>query len=89
MWRDDGRELYYETADGLVVVVAMAARGDTLESGPPQTLFSVRTQGFVSGQPRNVEAAAHGQKFLVNAIVGDSDDQPLEVTLNWTAGLRK
>ncbi len=31
----------------------------------------------------------HGQKFLVNTIVDDSDNAPLEVTLNWTAGLTK
>jgi hypothetical protein len=27
--------------------------------------------------------------FLVNAIVGDSDNVPLEVTVNWTAGREK
>jgi hypothetical protein len=47
------------------------------------------TQGFVGNQPHNVEVAAHGQKFLVNTIVGDSDNVPLEVTLNWTAALKK
>jgi hypothetical protein len=43
----------------------------------------------VGNQPHNVEVAAHGQKFLVNTIVGDSDNVPLEVTLNWTAALKK
>ncbi len=33
--------------------------------------------------------AAHGQKFLVNAIVSDSDNVALEVTVNWPAGLKK
>ena len=32
---------------------------------------------------------AHGQKFLVNTIVDDSDNAPLEVTLHWDAGLTK
>ena len=49
----------------------------------------LHTQGFVNNQPHNVEVAANGQKFLVNAIVGDSDNAPLEVTLNWTAGLKR
>jgi hypothetical protein len=69
--------------------VAMTARGETIESGAPQTLFPIRTQGFTFNQPHNVEVAAHGQKFLVNAIVADSDNQPLEVTLNWTADLKE
>ena len=38
---------------------------------------------------KDFEVAAHGQKFLVNTIVGDSDNAPLEVTLNWDAGLTK
>ena len=59
------------------------------KAGTPQKLFAIRTQGNVVNQPHNVEVAAHGQKFLVNTIVGDSDNAPLEVTLNWTAGLTK
>jgi hypothetical protein len=88
VWRDDGRELYYEGPEG-VVAVPMTERAGALEAGRPQKLFSVRTQGLVANQPHNVEVAAHGQKFLVNTIVGDSDNVPLEVTLNWTAALKK
>jgi eukaryotic-like serine/threonine-protein kinase len=88
VWRDDGRELYYEGPEGLMVV-PMSERGDALEAGTPQKLFSIHTQGFVVNQPHNVEVASHGQKFLVNTIVGASDNVPLEVTLSWTTGLTK
>jgi eukaryotic-like serine/threonine-protein kinase len=88
VWRDDGRELYYEGPEGLMVV-PMNERSGALEAGTPQKLFSIHTQGGVVNQPHNVEVAAHGQKFLVNTIVGDSDNVPLEVTLNWTAALKK
>ena len=88
VWRDDGRELFYEGPEGLMAV-PMTERNGMLEAGTPQKLFSIHTQGFVSNQPRNVEVAAHGQKFLVNTIVGDSDNVPLEVTLNWQTGLKK
>jgi Tol biopolymer transport system component len=88
VWRDDSRELFYEGPEG-VMAVPMSEHAGVLEAGAPQRLFSVRTQGFVSNQPHNVEVAAHGQKFLVNTIVGDSDSVPLEVTLNWTAALKK
>ena len=67
----------------------MSERAGVLEAGTPQRLSPVHTQGFVVNQPHNVEVAAHGQKFLVNAIVGDSDNVPLEVTVNWAAGLKK
>jgi eukaryotic-like serine/threonine-protein kinase len=88
VWRDDGRELYYEGPEGLMAV-PMTERNGALVAGTPQKLFSIHTQGYVVTQPHNVEVAAHGQKFLVNTIVGDSDNVPLEVTLNWQAGLKK
>jgi eukaryotic-like serine/threonine-protein kinase len=88
LWRDDSRELYYEGPEGLIAV-AMSERGRTPEPGAPQKLFPVRTQGNVFSQPHNIEVAAHGQKFLVNTIIGDNDNVPLEVTLNWTTGLKK
>jgi hypothetical protein len=88
VWRDDGRELYYEGPAGLMAV-PMTERGGALEAGTPQALFAIRTQGRVTSQPHNFEVAAHGQKFLVNTIVDDSDNAPLEVTLHWDAGLTK
>jgi eukaryotic-like serine/threonine-protein kinase len=88
VWRDDGRELYYEGPQGLMAV-PMTERDGALEAGTPQKLFAIRTQGGVTNQPHNFEVAAHGQKFLVNTIVGDSDNNPLEITLNWTTGLKK
>ena len=48
-----------------------------------------RTQGWVPLTPHNVAVAAHGEKLLVNMIVGDSDNVPLKETLNWTTGLQK
>jgi len=80
--------LYYESPEGLMAV-PMTERGGALEAGTPQTLFPIRTRGNVLNQPHNVEVAAHGQKFLVNTIVGDSDNVPLEMTLNWMAELKK
>jgi len=88
VWRDDGRELYYEGPEGLMAV-PVTERNGSLEAGTPRMLFSIHTQGLVSNQPHNVEVAAHGQKFLVNSIAGGSDNVPLEVTLNWTAALKK
>ena len=88
IWRDDSEELYYEARDGLMAV-PVRERAGALEAGQPQKLFALRTQGLVANFPHNVEVAAHGQKFLVNAIVGDSNNVPLEVTFNWTAGLKK
>ena len=88
VWRDHGREPYYEGPAGLMAV-PMTERDGTLEAGSPQVIFAIHTQGNVAAQPHNFEVAAHGQKFLVNTIVDDSDNAPLEVTLHWDASLTK
>jgi hypothetical protein len=88
VWGDNSLELYYEGPEGLMQV-QLRERGGKLESGTPQRLFPIHTQGNVVNQPHNFEVAADGQKFLVNTIVGDSDSAPLEVTFNWTTGLKK
>jgi Tol biopolymer transport system component/predicted Ser/Thr protein kinase len=88
IWRADSRELYYEDGNALMAVTIGDQR-DALEPGTPQPLFAVHTSGYATNQPFNIAAALNGQKFLVNTIVGDSDNAPLEVTLNWTAGLKE
>jgi Tol biopolymer transport system component len=88
IWRGDGRELYFEAPDGLMAV-AMTEGAGALDVGTPRKLFALHTQGVAPNAPHNVEVAANGQKFLVNTIVGDSDNVPIEVTLNWTNGLTK
>ena len=88
VWRADGRELFFESGRTLMAI-AVAERAGAPVADQPRALFAIRTQGSVTNQPHNVEAAANGQKFLVNTVIGDSDNAPIEVTLNWTAGLKK
>jgi Tol biopolymer transport system component len=88
VWRADGRELFYESPQGLMALT-IADRGSSVEAGIPERLFPIRTQGYAPDQPDNFGVAGNGQKFLINTVVGDTDNAPLEVTLNWTAGLKK
>jgi Tol biopolymer transport system component len=88
IWRDDGRELFYEGQEALMAV-SIAGEAGSLKAGPPRKLFPIRTHGMLSTQPQNFEAGAHGQRFLVNTVVGETSNASLEVTLNWTAGLKK
>ena len=87
VWRADGRELFFE-ARGRLMVVATSDAGNALDIGTPQKLFDIHTQWHAPNQPHNVEVAANGQKFLVNTIVGNSDNAPLEVTVNWIKALK-
>jgi serine/threonine protein kinase/Tol biopolymer transport system component len=88
VWRADSRELYFE-ARGRLMAVATSEAGNSRDIGTPQKLFDIHTQWYVGNQPHNVEVAANGQKFLVNTIVGNTDNAPLEVTVNWIKALKK
>jgi hypothetical protein len=55
-----------------------------LEPGTPVRLFPLRTQGLTTGQPINVEVASNGKRFLVNTVVGDSDNVPIDIR-SWSA----
>lgn len=88
VWRRDTRELYYESTQGLMAST-IADRGSSINAGVPQLLFPIRTQGYSPDQPDNFGVGGNGQKFLINTVVGDTDKAPLEVTLNWMAGLKK
>jgi len=88
VWRADSRELYYE-APGRLMVVAISGDSDALGTGTPQKLFDIHTQWFAPNQPHNVEVAENGQRFLVNTIVGNSDNAPLHVIVNWIKAVKK
>lgn len=55
----------------------------------PVQLFTIRTHGLAFNQPNNFEPAADGKRFLVNTVVGDSDNAPIEMIINWPGLLKK
>jgi Tol biopolymer transport system component len=83
VWRDDGRELYYQGFDEMLMRVGLQESGGQMNAAGVEPLFRVRTGGLRSDWATDVAAAAHGQKFLVNTILGDSDNVPIEITMNW------
>jgi eukaryotic-like serine/threonine-protein kinase len=82
-WSRDGRELFYLTADGRLVAVAVHA-GASLGLGAPRTLFAL--QGKYGWASYDV---AHDGRFL--AIVPDAlaSEQPLTVVVDGLAAARE
>ncbi|MGE3491620.1 MAG: protein kinase [Vicinamibacterales bacterium] len=72
MWRADGRELYFVTPDGRVMVAPVAAGS---VSGPPTALF---TATLFNGL---FAPAADGQRFLVARPAPSPDIVPMELLL--------
>jgi len=91
-WRRDGKELFYMAPDRTLMAVDVKA-GATFETGSPRPLFVVRAvaSSIVSSMstPSYYAATADGQRFLVNTPVEEAAAVPMQVMLNWAAGLKK
>ncbi len=85
-WRRDGKELYYIAADKKLMVAAVKLDG-TFEIGAVAPLF--QTQVSNANNPNRYDAAADGQRFLVNSSVESTKQAPFNVILNWTSTLKK
>jgi Tol biopolymer transport system component len=84
-WRRDGKELFYLTLDGKLMVAEVKG-GATLQTGAPQVLFQTPTRvNPLLGQYR---VTADGKKFLFCEPVNEGPEQ-LTVVLNWDAGLKR
>jgi eukaryotic-like serine/threonine-protein kinase len=91
-WRGDGKELYYQAADGKLMAVALTMSPGpkpSLKPGAPVVLFDghfpLQTQGYF-----NYDVTADGKRFLVtgNPSAGSSTGTaivPLTVRVNWNA----
>jgi hypothetical protein len=83
VWRDDARELYYQSFDETLMRAELRESGGQLSAAAVEPLFRVRTGGIRIDGIADIVAAEHGQKFLVCTILGDSDNVPIEITTNW------
>jgi serine/threonine protein kinase/Tol biopolymer transport system component len=87
-WRGDGKELFYLGPDQNLMSVAVQP-GDAFEAAVPTTLFKANFPAVVPAFWSNYVATADGQRFLVSELVTEAAAAPINVVLNWTAGLRK
>lgn len=86
-WRRDGRELYYQTEAGLMVMDVVP--GPQIEFGPARLLFS---GNFLldsrEDDPRAYDVAPDGKRFLMIRVSPAAGPAPtLEVLVNWIRGL--
>ena len=87
-WRRDGKELFYISTDQKLMAVPVK-NGAGFEAGTPQPLSDLDPvfpplQGRFAYQP-----TADGQRFLVLEVVGGTAAPPINVVVNWQAGLKK
>jgi serine/threonine protein kinase len=85
-WRGDGKELYYLTLDGDLMMLTIDTSSG-FHSGTPQPLFHARVSANYQTRNRFCPSA-DGQRFLLLAT-GTPRLAPTTVVLNWTAELNE
>jgi serine/threonine protein kinase len=90
IWRRDGRELFYLTEDGKLMIVPLSA-GLLRQANAPKLLFPTRIPVNCSGS--QYAASRDGQRFLM--VEPDSEkesiesSEPLHVLINWTSSIKR
>jgi eukaryotic-like serine/threonine-protein kinase len=82
-WRDDGKELFYLSADNNLMVVPVK-EGDAFDPGEPSALFKFETIADVY-----FDVNSKGDRFLMFATDPIARATAFTMVLNWTSDLKK
>ena len=92
-WRSDGKELFFVAADGKLMAVSVKALPDprpTFEAGTPTALFDAHIAPSATDNVFMYDVTADGKRFLIDTTADfDGSSPPLNVVVNWIAGLKK
>jgi len=93
-WRGDGKELFFEAADGKMMAVpvkATAGPRPSFEAGAPVPLFDAHMASLQNGVLFEYDVTSDGKRFLIDTTGGASGaaSPPLTVVVNWNTGLKK
>ena len=90
LWRRDGKELFYLSADSKVMSVDVNTTSATFQAATPKPLFTVRIAGGPSAAPTHRWDVSHdGQRFLVTTALDVMQSPPINVVTNWESALKR
>ncbi len=88
-WRQDGKELFYLSAEGKMMACAVTM-GASFQSGAPVALFQTHRRQPVSSQDVfSYDVSGDGQRFLIATKLDETNAAPLSILLNWTSQMEK
>jgi eukaryotic-like serine/threonine-protein kinase len=88
-WRHDGKELFYVSAEGKMMAVAVTM-GATFEAGSSVVLFQTHRRPPVTSQDVfSYDVSSDGQRFLIATKVDEANAAPLSILLNWSSEMEK
>jgi eukaryotic-like serine/threonine-protein kinase len=85
-WRSDGKELYYDSADGKLMAVEVKPGGG-FEASAPRSLFDLAPTRALGGASYAVTAA--GDRFLFVTAREEAASLQFTVVVNWAAEAKK
>jgi len=85
-WRRDGREMYYLSPDGKMMVAAVVPAASGFQVETATVLFQT---SVTAGPGTPFVVSPDGQRFLINSTVPSTDPPSLSVVFNWPALTRK
>jgi len=88
-WRQDGKELFYLSAEGRMMAVAVTT-GASFKAGSPVTLFQTHRRQPVSFlDVFSYDVSGDGKRFLIATKIDEANTAPLSVLLNWASEMDK
>jgi Tol biopolymer transport system component len=76
-WGRDGRELFFISRDGHLMLVPMSTAAG-LQAGAPRSLFAIPTRPW-----HDYDVAPDGQRFIAMVPQVVAEEQPLDVIVRW------
>jgi Tol biopolymer transport system component len=84
LWRRDGKEIFYLSADNKLMAVKVETSGGSLAAGGARVLFDSHSYGVFG----RYDVSADGQRFVV-VYEGNRPSSTLTSVVNWTADLKE
>jgi Tol biopolymer transport system component len=92
-WARSGKEMFYMTAEGVLMAVDVHAEAPAFNAGAPRMLFSTRAlfeDHNGGGLHYTYDVSTDGMRFLINERATPANQAtPLTLVLNWQASLKK
>ena len=79
-WRGDGKELFYQSLDGMLMSVSFEHEADA-EPGAPVPLFKVHSR--FDDDASDFDVSSDGQSFLINTAIEDDKVRPMSVVIDF------
>ena len=84
-WSSNGKELFYMALDRTLMAVSVAVSKESIKLGTAQPLF--RTS-VIAAAFSLYDVSADGKRFVIASTI-QSQNAPVALVVNWTAGLKK